>query len=510
MELEKVTAEIRPRSEWEAVDLGVGLVRAHFNLIFKGWCCTVFPVCLIILLACWNSVGWGVFLIWWLKPIWERVVLYPLSRKLFGETPTLKGTMKVLPAELKANLPLVVMGVILTLIGWRVHRSAEDVDELVGLAFLFWAVVFGLLFYRSTLMRSLVLPVRFLEGLSGAQYKSRTRVLGIRSSGAAVALTFLGIGMECFVFLSQFMFVNLMIPTGTEWSVESLLGDFFLGGVEAVPTWVLFAVGICYVNALSVTAWFYVGGGFGLYLNSRTWTEGWDIELNFKRLGQRLGIVVAAALFVLSAPEVQANEAAGRAEKILRDDDFQVQHREIKIPKEGEDDTTSPGEPLGPGAFAGIGQLLFWMVTICVLVWLIWMIVKNAHSLKGRTSDREEERKVARTVAGMNIAPESLPDDIVGNARRLWEEEKYREALGLLYRGAISSLVNQRIVEIEESDTEMDCLRRVSGVGEPAHSPYFHQLTSAWMQEAYAKRRPEDEVVESLWAHWPFPKGGRG
>ena len=82
MELEKVTAEIRPRSEWEAIDLGVGLVRAHFALIFKGWCFSVLPVCLVILLLFWASPGWGVFLIWWLKPVWERVVLYPLSHQI--------------------------------------------------------------------------------------------------------------------------------------------------------------------------------------------------------------------------------------------------------------------------------------------------------------------------------------------------------------------------------------------------------------------------------------------
>jgi len=82
MELEKVTAEIRPRSEWEAIDLGIGLTRAHFGMIFKGWFATVIPACLLIYLVCWDSMGWGAFLIWWLKPIWERVALHSWC---FGE-----------------------------------------------------------------------------------------------------------------------------------------------------------------------------------------------------------------------------------------------------------------------------------------------------------------------------------------------------------------------------------------------------------------------------------------
>lgn len=509
MELEKVTAEIRPRSEWEAVDLGVGLIRAHFPLIFKGWCATVLPVCLLILLLSWNSLGWGVFLIWWMKPLWERVILHPLSRKLFGETPTLRGTMKVLPTVIKGNLLFVFTGVALAIVGWLIHDSHDDVDDMAGLAVLYWLVVIGFLFYRSGFMRSLLLPVRYLEGLSGKPYQARTRVLGIRSSGTALALTFLSLGMEAFVFYSQFWFVDLMIPEGTEWSLDTLLSDFFLGGTEAIPTWVLFVVGLFYFNALSVTAWFYVGGGFGLYLNSRTWTEGWDIELNFKRLGQRLGLVVIGFFLVLGPTEVRGAVPVERAEEILRDDDFKVQSREVKTPKDQEDSNRG-GELVGAGVFAEIGKLIFWVIAIATIAGLVWLLVKNAHVLKGREREMTvEERKKVRTVAGMNITPESLPDDVVKHAQQLWAEGKFREALGLLYRGAISSLVNQRVVEIEESDTEMDCLRRVSEVGESANAPYFQMLTGAWMQQAYAKRQPDEEVIRSLWSGWPFQKGGR-
>ena len=65
MELENVTAEIRPRSQWEAIDLGVSLVRAHAIGLLKGWMASVYPACLLILAVCWNSIGWGLFLIWW-------------------------------------------------------------------------------------------------------------------------------------------------------------------------------------------------------------------------------------------------------------------------------------------------------------------------------------------------------------------------------------------------------------------------------------------------------------
>ena len=37
MRLEDVTAELRPRSDWEAVDLGLALARRDFWRLFGAW-----------------------------------------------------------------------------------------------------------------------------------------------------------------------------------------------------------------------------------------------------------------------------------------------------------------------------------------------------------------------------------------------------------------------------------------------------------------------------------------
>jgi hypothetical protein len=293
MELEKVTAEIRPRTQWEAIDLGVSLVRAHASALLKGWMASVYPLCLLILVLSWNSMGWGLFLIWWLKPVWERVALYPLSRSLFGEHPTWRETMKVLPAELLKNKGLVIMGVVLTLTGALIS-SIDDRISGAGFTVLFWLTTIGLLFYRSGLSRSLVLPVKYLEGLSGARYKSRVQILSYRSSSSAVGLTFICLLMEFLLMLSQVLFVAFMIPEGIDLEQFSFYYAFTEGETGLLPKWIYLVLALFYLNAMSVVAWFYTGGGFGLYVNTRTWTEGWDIELKFKGLGQRLGIMVLA------------------------------------------------------------------------------------------------------------------------------------------------------------------------------------------------------------------------
>ena len=59
MKLEAVTAEIRPRSDWEAVDLGLAMVRRDFWRCFLMW---------------WLAVALPFALAgWWL---WERPMLW--------------------------------------------------------------------------------------------------------------------------------------------------------------------------------------------------------------------------------------------------------------------------------------------------------------------------------------------------------------------------------------------------------------------------------------------------
>ena len=504
MELEKVTAEIRPRSEWEAVDLGLSLARVHLGTLWKAWLVTVLPICALILAAFWQSPGWGIFLIWWLKPIWDRVALFPLSRNLFGEEPDTKATIRVVPQQLRENWLMVLLGVAFAVIGMLLFRKGGG-----GLITLYFLSLIGCLFYRSSIYRSLVLPVHFLEGLRKGRYRARVDLLTRRSSGTGLALTLICILMEVGIFGSIFLFLDLMVPPGASWSVETVFNEFFEVGPEALPDWLLMVVAGAYVVSMSVTSWFYAGGGFGLYVNSRTWTEGWDIELAFKRLGQRLSLVLLGLGLFLATPELHAESPQEKMEEVLSDEVFDeksyVRRSEVEDDREFRE-----GEYTGTastGAFAAVGQLIFWVVAIAAVAGVVWLIVHNMQAFSGGAGLAENERKKVRTLAGMSIAPETLPDDVLAVAQRLWSEGRKREALALLYRGAISSLVTRELVEIEESDTEMDCLRRLK-LKQVNELGYFEKLTQHWMGIAYARRSPEEAEMSELWNGWPFVKNG--
>ncbi|MDB4508193.1 hypothetical protein N9051_01275 [Akkermansiaceae bacterium] len=504
MELEKVTAEIRPRSEWEAVDLGLSLARVHLGTLWNAWLVTVLPLCALILGLFYESPGWGVFLIWWLKPIWDRVALFPLSRNLFGEKPDTKATIRVVPEQMQENWVLVLMGIIFAVSGALVHH-----DGNVGVITLYWLSLIVCLFYRSSIYRSLVLPVHFLEGLRKSRYRSRVDLLSRRCSGTAFGLTLICLIMEVGFFMSLFYFAEFMIPAGVDWAVTDVLSEFFDVGSDAFPKWLMMMVGLAYVISMSITSWFYAGAGFGLYVNSRTWTEGWDIELAFKRLGQRLGIVILALAFFSMTPELHAESSQERMEQVLSDEAFDeksyTKRTKVEEVEDEEEDYSSSIDWDGVGMFAQVGQLIFWIVVIAAVGGIIWLIVQNSQAFGVGGASDEEDRNKVKTLAGMNIAPETLPDDVPTEARKLWDAGQKREALALLYRGAISSLVSRDLVEIEESDTEMDCLRRLreKPVGE---SGYFENLTQLWIGIAYAKVTPEESQAVQLWSTWPFPR----
>ena len=79
MQLDQVTAEIRPRTAEEAVDLGLALTRQHFARIAGLWSLSVLPLCALILGLCFWSPLFGACVIVWIKPIFGRVPLMVLS-----------------------------------------------------------------------------------------------------------------------------------------------------------------------------------------------------------------------------------------------------------------------------------------------------------------------------------------------------------------------------------------------------------------------------------------------
>jgi hypothetical protein len=232
------------------------------------------------------------------------------------------------------------------------------------------------------------------------------------------------------------------------------------------------------------------------------------VELAFKRLAQRLGkiAVVMLSFFMIgfSAHGAEPRPAAEVIREVKADEAFKVHTVTDKIPKPRKSSIKWSGDWV---------EILMQVFAICAAALLVgllgWMLWKYRHVFILRGPGVKEDRIApsARVVMGMEVSPHSLPADVPGAAWLLWQQGRHHESLGLLYRGSISRVMELGRVEIHESDTEGDCVRRVDQAGAAVHPAYFRGITGAWIRLAYAGVGPADAEVKALCRQWPFGEG---
>jgi hypothetical protein len=101
-------------------------------------------------------------------------------------------------------------------------------------------------------------------------------------------------------------------------------------------------------------------------------------------------------------------------------------------------------------------------------------------------------------VQDLDIDPNSLPADVGGAALGLMDAGRTREALSLLYRGALSRMVHRFSVVVGESFTEGEALRAARQRLDQPQVSYFAALVALWQRVVYAAEAPAAESVTAL------------
>ncbi len=145
---------------------------------------------------------------------------------------------------------------------------------------------------------------------------------------------------------------------------------------------------------------------------------------------------------------------------------------------------------------AQTSSLVVWLAGgLAVGIAAIWIYRLNAPRLLKRKIPAL--RPVSR-VQALDIRPESLPEDIGAAALALLGAGRRREALSLLYRGALSRAVHRFGVDIGESFTEGEALRAVKISLDPARTEYFSELVQLWQRAVYAGDEASPDLVSRL------------
>jgi len=464
LRLEALAISLRRRTPWEAIDLGLSMLQRWWRAVYAPHLAVGASVAAASFLAAWwLARPWlAVVLFWWMKPLYDRVVLHVLSRAVFGELPRARA----------------VLG------AWREWLGS---GLFAALALRWW----------PDLARSFNLPVRQLEGQAGKAGRERKSVLGRRARSYAVWFTVVCLHFESVLYLMLGGLAELLLPA----KAAEATGENFLERMASGEFW-SYGGALGYMVAVLVLEPFYVAGGFGLYLNRRTLLEGWDIEVALRRIAERYASVAAVVLvcfFAALAPHSSfAQEKNPRKEiaEVLKAKEFGYEREAMRWQSRHPDEPQerkSDGSALwGIGyALARVAEVLLWVVAAGALGYALWFLVRM---LPRGDAVAPEPYRPPPALFGMELAPETLPPDVAAAAAALAREGRLREALSLLYRGSLSTLVHERGVRLLPSHTEAEVLELS---GQEVHS-YLENLIDAWRLCAYARRDPLPADIERL------------
>jgi hypothetical protein len=500
MQLERIGVALRPRTALEAMDLGAVMLRAHARQVWSAWFAFTLPIFIVCQLIAWvTGMPWlGLFLPWWLRPLFDRIPLYVLSRAVFERTPTWRETLK-------------------GQMHWPWKRT---------IAALTWL--------RLDTHRSVRMPMELLEGVSAQQRSARWRVLSRPLGGQASGLTWTCLLFELVLFISICTFTLWLLPgEALPDSMRNLNQAFQLPAFKHALIWI--ASFVTYAS-MSLIEPLYVATGFALYLNRRTQLEAWDIDLMFRRLRQRLLDAGIAAVFLIglscfgitahaaeSGPAKASSSAqAGIAEafhqpldekdaSFSREANFvyldprfgakqDVKRWVLRVtPKKIDEAPPSSSFAFGDWA-AGLVNVLMWTLLGVAIVALVIFIARRVR-LSGMAMERPERALSALKTS--TVQEVALPDDLAATARELWRDGHRREALSLLYRGSMQRAAAALHIQVPVDATEADWLRHARALDDPSRRDQLVSIVRTWQLAAYANRYPGDTEFASLLSGWP-------
>ena len=510
MNLERFVAVMRPRRSYEAVDLGFLITRRFWGRLLVAWLLPSLPW--LILWACLfpTEPYLGLPLFWWAKPLFERPLLFVLSRALFGELPRWREVFS-----------------------WRALGPGLAGDLTIR---------------RFSPRRSLTMPVTLLEGTRETVGGARRGLIGQDLVGTG--LTFGCWLAELSFVLALFFFIDFLLPSGYQG-----LDGFDFDSDTPWPLSFSLACYAAYYLAATLLEPFYVGGGFLLYLQRRTTLEGWDVELAFRRMLQRRGQIEAerarrasaglAALLLVAllaawpgsaraqeAGAAAATGAAAAAEETAAEEEAAGAREEGEeeaagVPEPPEDVKVVIHEIVTLPDFGGTRDeekwrfkdsgkkllepeepqldvprvkipwgLLRWPLLLVLVALVSFFLVRAFRDrasfeagLDGGLKEAEQRR------FGLEADPLAPISDVASRARQALEAGRPEEALAWLYRGAFQELTGRGLLPLRRDFTEDDCLRHLrrkaagrSPQEAAALQPFeqlFQEIAAAWMRVAY-------------------------
>ena len=237
------SVSLRRRSGWEAADMGTLLWQRNWPalLLFFGVPGGLLIAALCLLPEDMMIYGGGVF--WWLRTFLDRFALHVVSVRFFEPDAGFKRLFRGLGKTLRRG------------------------------------IVGDLLWRRFSPFRSARMPLIVLEGLKRNALKKRRSLLSPRGLYFGFPITVICLALTSVLLYGEIAFIAAIF----EFIQPGYLANAFWEHLSGVST---LGMILSWFNLLFVETLF-VCMGFGLYINTRVETEGWDIELLFKKYTEK-------------------------------------------------------------------------------------------------------------------------------------------------------------------------------------------------------------------------------
>jgi hypothetical protein len=537
MQLEQVNIALRPRHGWEAIDLGFRMAMHWARPLWSVWLALYVPVGLALAVALKETPWVAALLLWWWKPLFDRFALHVLSRAVFGRAPTLAETFAAWREILSPGLAWSLLSRF-----WDFKRSfvlpVLQLERQTGSA----ARV------RSRLLSQRAGPFASVLTVLCLHFET-VATLGILALATLFA-TDLQLAPEAYSdtpgsFDAQWTFATTLI---------------YMAAVSVIEPFYVAAGFALYLNRRVLLEGWDVELGMRR-LAQRQEKRGGVLPallllglLGFVSLGGPGGCVDAAELGAVKLKveahqekaEAEAEESAHSTDpppaeaeaeaedstrsadpqdnktsrpatyrsldtpahraalEVLADPTFGSEvTRERWRPIKDKPDTPTTVKPRERTWFDGVVGVLAELFRVFAWIALAGLVIALALLLARHVRAPAAAAPRAAppsSLFGLAIDPASLPPDIVAAARAALAAGRLREALSLLYRGALSQLLHAHGLRIGAGATEHDVLALARHQVASAASGFFEALLPLWMASAYGGREPVAERVEALCA----------
>lgn len=458
MELNRLSFNPRKRGAYETFDLTVLLTKQHFLPLFSLYICLAVPV--FILAGVLFGWSWSAFIVWFLKPLFERPILDYMSKVVFNQQATISSSLKSI-----------------------LKLQAGD-------------IFINMTLYRLSPNRAFLAPVTQLERLDGRRKEMRKQVLFATSKPKQTLWMMFCVHFEFILMIGISAIIFTLIPTSL--SLEEPLYQ-----ILESPLWMEIAFNSVYVISVALVAPLFVTGGFMAYLHRRIDLEGWDIELTFKNMRARLNTLlsIACLFFACCLFAVPGKSMAEPIDKLIIKEqvstlyaqDDVIEKKTTWVPNfDLEKDSSADGDYRWlANFFKSLGNFLsyfIWLLIVLFVLWLVYLLVKKrgfflALELPKRQKNQHREHIIPTMFA--DIKPQDLPEDLIAAARSAYQENNQRLALAYLLHFSLRWAQSTHQVKLHRSMTETECKSAIDAKVTEQSKDVFTQLFSAWVKVAW-------------------------